>query len=55
MVGGGGGGGWKGVTRLQTPSIDLRHPSSEDGAGKRCSECAPFIVSSEGVHRAGLA
>ena len=26
--------------RLQTPSTGLRHPSLEEGAGKRCSECA---------------
>ena len=23
----------------QTPSTGLRHPSLEEGAGKRCSEC----------------
>ena len=26
--------------RLQTPSTGLRHPSLEEGTGKRCSECA---------------
>ena len=25
---------------IQTPSTGLRHPSLEEGAGKRCSECA---------------
>ena len=25
--------------RTQTPSCGLRHPSLEEGAGKRCSEC----------------
>ena len=24
---------------MQTPSTGLRHPSLEEGAGKRCSEC----------------
>ena len=32
-----GGGGREGKT--QTPSTGLRHPSLEEGAGKRCSEC----------------
>ena len=30
--------------RAQTPSTGLRHPSSkEEGAGKRCSEPAPYL------------
>ena len=28
----------------QTPSTGLRHPSLEEGAGKRCSECAVHAV-----------
>ena len=35
------------VARKQTPSTGLRHPSLEEGAGKRCSECGPqarFLV-----------
>ena len=30
---------------IQTPSTGLRHPSLEEGAGKRCSECATDRVS----------
>ena len=28
-----------GPVRAQTPSTGLRHPSLDEGAGKRCSEC----------------
>ena len=34
--------GWRdghGQSETQTPSIGLQHPSLEEGAGKRCSEC----------------
>ena len=29
----------------QTPSTGLRHPSLEEGAGKRCLECEDWLVS----------
>ena len=31
----------------QTPSSGLRHPSLEEGAGKRCSECAQKVDQGE--------
>ena len=37
---------------LQTPSTGLRHPSLEEGVGKRCSECGAGADSAEpGVFR----
>ena len=33
-----------GDARQQTPSPGLRHPSLEEGAGKRCSECGAPVV-----------
>ena len=38
----------------QTPSTGLRHPSLEDGAGKRCyAECDQYPNLSEGADRVG--
>ena len=31
------------ATRKRPQGTDLRHPSLEEGAGKRCSECAPRL------------
>ena len=37
----------------QTPSTGLRHPSLEEGAGKRCSECDQYPNLSEGADHVG--
>ena len=31
------------LAQWQTPSTGLRHPSLEEGAGKRCSECGSVV------------
>ena len=38
----------------QTPSTGLRHPSLEEGAGKRCSECAKPLAPGQNRHKREL-
>ena len=41
------------LINTQTPSTGLRHPSVEEGAGKRCSEWDKYLNLSEGADRVG--